>query len=120
MQNDLLEKETGTEFERIAANFMVDPANAECIAEDAAWDVTVGDGLEVGIRILPFIVTGSYTTDQKKEDGYDEWLRVRLTNAIQKLDSGKIKSYSNSELKENLTTRRAEWRTKQPTITNNK
>jgi hypothetical protein len=46
MQKDLLEKETETEFERIAANFMVDPANAECIAEDAAWDVTVGDGLE--------------------------------------------------------------------------
>lgn len=44
MQKALLEKEC--ELERIAAAFMADPANAECIAEDAAWDVAVGDGLE--------------------------------------------------------------------------
>ena len=44
MQKALLEKET--ELECIAAAFMADPANTECIAEDFAWDVTVGDGLE--------------------------------------------------------------------------
>ena len=44
MQQALTERAAG--LEKIAAAFMADPANAECIADEALWDVTVSDGLE--------------------------------------------------------------------------
>lgn len=44
MQQALKERES--ELESIAAAFMADPANAECIADEALWDVTMSDGLE--------------------------------------------------------------------------
>ena len=34
------------ELEGIAAAFMSDPANAEAIADEKLWDVTIGDGLD--------------------------------------------------------------------------
>ena len=70
-------------------------------------------------KTLPFIITANTIADEEKEDGYDEWLRARLTNALQALDNGEMKSYSSAALKENLATRRAEWRAKQPTISSN-
>jgi len=33
------------QLEQIAADFMSDPANAEALAEETAWDNTVADGL---------------------------------------------------------------------------
>ncbi|GBU15076.1 hypothetical protein AwPolaro_04540 [Polaromonas sp.] len=44
MQQALAEREA--ELEKIAAAFMADPANAECIADEALWNVTAGDGLD--------------------------------------------------------------------------
>jgi hypothetical protein len=44
MQQSLAEREAG--LESIAAAFMADPANAECIADETLWDTTVGDGLK--------------------------------------------------------------------------
>jgi hypothetical protein len=44
MQQALVTKEQ--ELEAIAAAFMSDPANAEAIADEKLWDVTIGDGLE--------------------------------------------------------------------------
>ena len=44
MQQALVTKEQ--EFEAIAAAFMNDPANAEALADEKLWDVTIGDGLE--------------------------------------------------------------------------
>ncbi len=44
MQQTLVTKEQ--ELEAIAAAFMNDPANAEAIADEKLWDVTIGDGLE--------------------------------------------------------------------------
>jgi hypothetical protein len=34
------------QLEQIAADFMSDPANAEVLAEETAWDNTVADGLQ--------------------------------------------------------------------------
>ena len=44
IEQALLEREN--ELEGIAAAFMSDPANAEAIADEKLWDVTIGDGLE--------------------------------------------------------------------------
>ena len=44
MEQALLEREN--ELEGIAAAFMSDPANAEAIADERLWDVTIGDGLD--------------------------------------------------------------------------
>ena len=44
MQQALVTKEQ--ELEAIAAAFMNDPANAEAIADEKRWDITIGDGLE--------------------------------------------------------------------------
>ena len=44
MQQALVTKEQ--ELEAIAAAFMNDPANAEALAGEKLWDVTIGDGLE--------------------------------------------------------------------------
>lgn len=33
-------------LEAIAPAFMNDPANAEAIADEKLWDVTIGDGLD--------------------------------------------------------------------------
>ena len=44
IEQALLEREN--ELEGIAAAFMSDPANAEAIADERLWDVTIGDGLE--------------------------------------------------------------------------
>ena len=34
------------QLEQIASDFMSDPANAEALADEAAWDNTVADGLQ--------------------------------------------------------------------------
>ncbi len=44
MQQALLEREA--ELGKLAEQYMSDPAFAECRADEALWDVTVGDGLE--------------------------------------------------------------------------
>ena len=44
IEQALLEREN--ELEGIAAAFMSDPANAEAIADERLWDVTLGDGLD--------------------------------------------------------------------------
>ena len=44
IEQALLEREN--EREGIAAAFMSDPANAEAIADERLWDVTIGDGLD--------------------------------------------------------------------------
>jgi hypothetical protein len=44
MQQALVTKEQ--ELEAIAAAFMNDPANAEALADEELWEVTIGDGLE--------------------------------------------------------------------------
>ena len=44
IEQALLEREN--ELEGIAAAFMSDPANAEAIADERLWDVTIGDGLD--------------------------------------------------------------------------
>jgi hypothetical protein len=44
MQAAVLAREQ--ELEAIAAAFMADPANAEAIADEKLWDITMGDGLE--------------------------------------------------------------------------
>lgn len=43
MQKALVLREQ--ELEAIAAAFMNDPANADAIADEKLWDVTIGDGL---------------------------------------------------------------------------
>ena len=44
IEQALLEREN--ELEGIAAAYMSDPANAEAIADERLWDVTIGDGLD--------------------------------------------------------------------------
>jgi hypothetical protein len=44
LQQALVEREN--ELEQIAAAFMADPANAEVLADEALWDLTVADGLD--------------------------------------------------------------------------
>jgi hypothetical protein len=44
MRIALTEREAA--LEKIALQFMTDPANAEALASEANWDVTVGDGLK--------------------------------------------------------------------------
>ena len=44
IEQALLEREN--ELEGIAAAFMSDPANAEAIADEKLWDITIGDGLD--------------------------------------------------------------------------
>ena len=44
IEQALLEREN--ELEGIAAAFMSDPANAEAIADEKLWNVTIGDGLD--------------------------------------------------------------------------
>jgi hypothetical protein len=44
MQTAIMSRER--ELEAIASAFMADPANAEAIADEKLWDITVGDGLE--------------------------------------------------------------------------
>jgi hypothetical protein len=44
MQTAVMSRER--ELEAIAAAFMADPANAEAIADEKLWDITIGDGLE--------------------------------------------------------------------------
>ena len=42
---ELALQEREKQLEQIAADFMSDPANAEALAEETAWDNTVADGL---------------------------------------------------------------------------
>ena len=44
MQQALLEREAA--LEKLAEQYMTDPAFADCRADEALWDVTLGDGLE--------------------------------------------------------------------------
>ena len=65
-------------------------------------------------RTLPFILTANHA-EEEKEESYDEWLRDRLERTIKMLDSGEMKTYTTAEVRENLKSRRAEWRkSKQP------
>jgi hypothetical protein len=65
-------------------------------------------------RTLPFIVTANQA-EEGKEEGYDEWLRDRLERTIQLLDSGAMPTYTTTEVRASLKSRRAEWRkSKQP------
>lgn len=44
LQQALTERES--ELEKIAANFLDDPANSESLADEALWDVAAADGLD--------------------------------------------------------------------------
>jgi addiction module RelB/DinJ family antitoxin len=55
---------------------------------------------------LPFIITANPALEEK-EEGYDDWLRARLANTIQKLDSGEMKSSSIDEVRARLQAKRA-------------
>lgn len=54
---------------------------------------------------LPFIITANPALEEK-EEGYDDWLRARLANTIQKLDSGEMKSSSIDEVRARLQAKR--------------
>jgi addiction module RelB/DinJ family antitoxin len=47
-------------------------------------------------RTLPLVITADAEHNQKDatDPDYTEWLRLRLQNTIEKLDSGEMKSYS--------------------------
>lgn len=60
-------------------------------------------------KTLPFIVT-THSETEEKEPGYDDWLRSRLEQTIQKLDSGEMKTHSLDEVKNYLNTERAKRR----------
>jgi addiction module RelB/DinJ family antitoxin len=55
---------------------------------------------------LPFIITANPALEEK-EEGYDDWLRARLANTIQKLDSGEMKSSSIDEVRARSQAKRA-------------
>lgn len=44
---------------------------------------------------------------EEKEDGYDDWLRARLADTIQKLDSEEMKTSSMAEVRDRLQEKRA-------------
>lgn len=44
MQQAFMEREG--DLENVAAAFMADAANAQCLSDEGLWDVTVGDGIE--------------------------------------------------------------------------
>lgn len=54
---------------------------------------------------LPFIITANPALEEK-EEGYDDWLRARLADTIQKLDSGEMKTSSTVEVRARLQTKR--------------
>ena len=58
---------------------------------------------------LPFIITANPALEEK-EEGYDDWLRARLADTIQKLDSGEMKTHTLDEVTEHLRIKRAERR----------
>jgi addiction module RelB/DinJ family antitoxin len=58
-------------------------------------------------RTLPFIVTADDEMNATPEAGYNEWLKARLKSAIEKLDSGEMKSYPHEEAKALLASRLA-------------
>ena len=58
---------------------------------------------------LPFIITANPALEEKHE-GYDDWLRARLADTIQKLDSGEMKTHTLDEVTEHLRIKRAERR----------
>lgn len=60
-------------------------------------------------KTLPFIVTANPAVEEMSE-GYDVWLRTRLQNTIQKLDSGEMQSHPVEAVRAHLKIRRAEWR----------
>jgi len=45
--------------------------------------------------------------ETEKEEEYDDWLRARLADTIQKLDSGEMKTSSMAEVQASLQTKRA-------------
>lgn len=55
---------------------------------------------------LPFIITANPALEEK-EEGYDDWLRARLADTIQKLDSGAMKSASMEEVRARLQAKRS-------------
>lgn len=65
-------------------------------------------------RTLPLVVSADSENgpDASTEEGYAEWLRARLSNAIKKLDSGEMKSYSTETAKAVLHARLEERRKK--------
>ena len=54
---------------------------------------------------LPFIITANPALEEK-EEGYDDWLRARLADTIQKLDSGKMKTSTTAEVRARLQAKR--------------
>jgi len=65
-------------------------------------------------RTLPLVVSADQDNgaDSPAEAGYNDWLRTRLTNALKKLDSGEMKSYSTETAKVVLHARLEERRKK--------
>jgi len=47
-------------------------------------------------KTLPFIITANIE-NEIKEDGYDEWLKSRLSSTLEKLESGKMNKYAHNE-----------------------
>jgi hypothetical protein len=56
---------------------------------------------------LPFIITADDEVNATPEASYTEWLKARLKNTIDKLDSGEMKSYPHEEAKALLASRLA-------------
>ena len=56
----------------------------------------------------------------KKEPGYDEWLRSRLEQTIQKLDCGEMKTHSLDEVKNYLNRERAKRRIASSNLSKNR
>jgi RHH-type transcriptional regulator, rel operon repressor / antitoxin RelB len=54
---------------------------------------------------LPFIITANPALEEK-EEGYDDWLRARLADTIQKLDSGEMKTSTTAEVRARLQAKR--------------
>ena len=53
--------------------------------------------------------------ETEKEEGYDDWLRTRLVDTIQKLDSGEMETSSMAEVQARLQAKRAERRVRRLT-----
>ena len=47
-------------------------------------------------KTLPFIITANIG-NEIKEDGYDEWLKTRLSSTLEKLESENMKKYVHEE-----------------------
>jgi addiction module RelB/DinJ family antitoxin len=48
-------------------------------------------------RSLPFSILADEAAPQEVEEGYNEWLKERLANAIRKIDSGEVAMHSTEQ-----------------------